>query len=147
LDMFYPFYRMEHISKEQKKFMAIVYEQFEIERELFCSYHLQQQENQVVLSSESSGNVFSFPLGNILEPSTHYVPTIAHESCLRNMLMLHSLGSDFMLIGPKFGKTKLVKMFARILKRKLVTVSLYKDISPRDILQRRATSFSGDTIW
>ncbi|KAG0215924.1 von Willebrand factor A domain-containing protein 8 [Mortierella sp. GBA30] len=82
-----------------------------------------------------------------LEPSEYFVETPYHMSTLVSMLLAHSVG-DFCLIGSKgVGKSALMRHFGRNLGYKVEFIPLYKDMSSRDLLQRRSTTFSGDTIW
>src|SRR5690606_33512682 len=81
------------------------------------------------------------------EPAEYFVETPYHMATLVNMLLAHSVG-DFCVIGSKgVGKSDLMRHFGRNLGYKVEFIPLYKDMSSRDLLQRRSTTFSGDTIW
>ncbi|CAG8510049.1 14562_t:CDS:10, partial [Ambispora leptoticha] len=76
-----------------------------------------------------------------------FVETKYHLNILAAMLIAHSTG-DFCLIGQKgVGKSALIRSFAKNLGYTIEFIPLYKDMSSRDLLQRRGTTFSGDTIW
>ncbi|KAK3250339.1 hypothetical protein CYMTET_40279 [Cymbomonas tetramitiformis] len=77
-----------------------------------------------------------------------FVATPVHSAALDGMLQSHVVGRDICLIGSKgVGKTAVTRAFARVIGQPLVVVNLYKDMMARDLLQRRATSAVGDTIW
>ncbi|KAF9184077.1 von Willebrand factor A domain-containing protein 8 [Haplosporangium sp. Z 767] len=81
------------------------------------------------------------------EPAEYFVETPYHMATLVSMLLAHSVG-DFCVIGSKgVGKSALMRHFGRNLGYKVEFIPLYKDMSSRDLLQRRSTTFSGDTIW
>ncbi|CAG8853473.1 6666_t:CDS:2, partial [Gigaspora margarita] len=76
-----------------------------------------------------------------------FVETKYHQNIFNSMLIAHSVG-DFCLIGEKgVGKTALMRHFATKLGYNIEYIPLYKDMSSRDLLQRRNTTFAGDTIW
>ncbi|KAF9432703.1 von Willebrand factor A domain-containing protein 8, partial [Entomortierella beljakovae] len=81
------------------------------------------------------------------EPAEYFVETPYHMASLASMLIAHSVG-DFCIIGPKgVGKSALMRNFGKHLGYKVEFIPLYKDMSSRDLLQRRSTTFTGDTIW
>ncbi|KAG0209285.1 von Willebrand factor A domain-containing protein 8 [Mortierella sp. NVP41] len=81
------------------------------------------------------------------EPAEYFVETPYHVSTLVSMLLAHAVG-DFCMIGSKgVGKSALMRHFGKNLGYKVEFIPLYKDMSSRDLLQRRSTTFSGDTIW
>ncbi|KAF9204985.1 von Willebrand factor A domain-containing protein 8 [Haplosporangium sp. Z 27] len=81
------------------------------------------------------------------EPAEYFVETPYHVSTLVSMLLAHSIG-DFCVIGSKgVGKSALMRNFGKHLGYKVEFIPLYKDMSSRDLLQRRGTKFTGDTIW
>ncbi len=49
--------------------------------------------------------------------------------------------------GKGSGKTALIEEFAKELNYNTFTIQLYKDMSARDLLQRRSTNQNGDTVW
>ena len=73
----------------------------------------------------------------------------AHAQLLSAMLQSHCADRDICLIGARgIGKTYLVNCFASLVRYSPVeTLFLYKDMSARDLLQRRTTSDRGETIW
>ncbi|KAF9969381.1 von Willebrand factor A domain-containing protein 8, partial [Actinomortierella ambigua] len=82
-----------------------------------------------------------------MEPSEMFVETPYHMTSLVSMMMAHAVG-DFCVIGTKgVGKSALMRQFGRNLGYKVEYIPLYKDMSSRDLLQRRSTTFTGDTIW
>ncbi|CAG8696363.1 9366_t:CDS:2, partial [Acaulospora colombiana] len=82
-----------------------------------------------------------------LSPDEFFVRTRYHQTVFDTMLIAHSTG-DFCLIGEKgVGKSVLIRYFAKNLGYKIEYIPLYKDMSARDLLQRRGTTSSGDTTW
>ncbi|CAG8493642.1 14499_t:CDS:2 [Racocetra fulgida] len=76
-----------------------------------------------------------------------FVETKYHQNIFNAMLIAHSVG-DFCLIGEKgVGKSALMRHFAAKLGYNIEYIPLYKDMSSRDLLQRRSTTFAGDTVW
>ena len=60
----------------------------------------------------------------------------------------HAVGMDACLVGPKgCGKTTVAERFAAALGYEPLTMHCYRDMSARDLLQRRETDARGDTIW
>ena len=67
---------------------------------------------------------------------------------MRDMLVDHAVGRDILLLGGKGeGKTVVVNAFADALGYKTEVMSLYKDMTARDLLQRRVTDSNGNTNW
>lgn len=76
-----------------------------------------------------------------------FVETKYHQSLLALILQAHAVG-DFCIVGDKgTGKSLLVRKFAGLLGYQVQYFPLHKDITSRDLLQRRATTDSGDTKW
>jgi MoxR-like ATPase len=64
------------------------------------------------------------------------------------MLQDHIINRDICLIGGRgSGKTMVARNFAHIMKFRLHTLQMFKDMTSRDLIQRRATTETGDTIW
>ncbi|GBC05388.1 hypothetical protein RclHR1_00620028 [Rhizophagus clarus] len=83
------------------------------------------------------------------DPSTadFFVETDYHRNMFNSMLIAHSVG-DFCVLGGKgVGKSALIRHFAINLGYTIEYIPLYKDMSARDLLQRRSTTFAGDTVW
>lgn len=70
---------------------------------------------------------------------------------LSEILIDHFLGYDVCVVSEKGeGKTLLIRMFANVLGfngKRFQIVHLYKDMSSRDLFQRRVTNEKGDTNW
>ncbi len=77
----------------------------------------------------------------------YFVETEYHSMLLTLLIQAHSVG-DFCIIGEKgSGKSLLLRKFARLFGYRTEYIPLYKDLSARDLLQRRTTTDRGDTIW
>jgi hypothetical protein len=72
-----------------------------------------------------------------------------HHYTLNAMLQSHTVGRDLCLIGGKGeGKFFLVQQFASLLGYVPVqAMFLYKDMTARDLVQRRTTTSTGATVW
>ena len=83
-------------------------------------------------------------------PSTKldkFVETEYHGALLATMMVAHSVG-DLCIIGEKgAGKSALLRSLTSFLGYKVELIPLYKDMSARDLMQRRSTNLLGDTIW
>nr|CAG8451889.1 3329_t:CDS:10 [Entrophospora candida] len=80
-------------------------------------------------------------------PAEFFVETDYHKTIFNSMLIAHSV-SDFCVIGVKgCGKSALIRHFAKNLGYTVEYIPLYKDMSARDLLQHRSTTFAGDTVW
>eukprot|EP01134_Creolimax_fragrantissima_P008370 CFRG8370T1 len=80
---------------------------------------------------------------------SRFVATKAHWGVLSDMVVDHSLGRDLCLVGGKGeGKSVMANAFALFLGYETEIIQLFKDMTARDLLQRRGTSVdTGDTIW
>ncbi|KAF7726766.1 von Willebrand factor A domain-containing protein 8 [Apophysomyces ossiformis] len=91
--------------------------------------------------------LFSGP--NEFSPAEFFVETAYHKDIFSSMVLIHAGGHDICLLGTQkgVGKSALVRHFARNLGYTIDYIPLYRDMSSRDLLQRRSTSPTGDTIW
>jgi MoxR-like ATPase len=77
-----------------------------------------------------------------------FIETPYFSLFISTVLQDHAIDTDVCLIGGKgSGKTALIDEFAKKLNYNTFTIQLYKDMSARDLLQRRSTNQSGDTVW
>lgn len=89
---------------------------------------------------EATVRVPSGPLPSVAPDSGAFVVTSHGEVLLQHMLEDHVIGRDMCIIGPKgSGKSTLVKQFAALLGYETEHMMLFRDMSTRDLLQRRAT--------
>lgn len=64
------------------------------------------------------------------------------------MMQDHIIGRDICLLGPRgSGRSTIVRHFAASLGMEVETMTLYKDMNTRDLLQRRVTHPDGGTAW
>ncbi|RKO85785.1 AAA domain-containing protein, partial [Blyttiomyces helicus] len=104
-----------------------------------------------LLTADASGlRLLTVPAGPHpplpVDPFT-YVQTDYHSSLLVTLTILHSVG-DICVIGEKgSGKSALLRVWTRGLGYNVETIPMYKDMSSRDLLQRRSTTSTGDTVW
>ncbi|KAI8855148.1 AAA domain-containing protein [Chytridium lagenaria] len=107
-----------------------------------CKLLFSRPEDSVADETEIFGKAFSTPIA-----TGDFVETPYHTALLVMMLAAHSYG-DFCIIGDKGGgKSSLLRAFIQKLGYGYSLFPLYKDISARDLLQRRATNSKGDTVW
>ncbi|ETW00905.1 hypothetical protein, variant 1 [Aphanomyces invadans] len=77
-----------------------------------------------------------------------FVETSAHHRVVLDMLKDHALGSDMCVLGPKgSGKSALARLFCAKLGYSTELFTLFKDMTARDLFQRRATDNDGNTTW
>ncbi|KAI8617008.1 AAA domain-containing protein [Chytriomyces sp. MP71] len=76
-----------------------------------------------------------------------FVQTDYHASLTASLVLAHGT-SDICLIGPKgVGKSAILRAMITSLGYTTEYIPVYKDMSARDLLQRRTTNLRGDTIW
>jgi hypothetical protein len=81
-------------------------------------------------------------------PMRGFYETSQLRSILSDMIQDHAAGSDLCVLGAKgSGKSDLVRLFAHRLGYPTELFSLFKDMTARDLLQRRATDSRGNTRW
>lgn len=82
-------------------------------------------------------------------PAEYFIETPYHREIFSAMVLLHAGGKDICLVGTHkgVGKSALVRHFARNLGYTIDYIPLYRDMSSRDLLQRRSTTARGDTVW
>eukprot|EP00753_Platysulcus_tardus_P002307 PLAT11642.13.p1 GENE.PLAT11642.13~~PLAT11642.13.p1 ORF type:complete len:850 (+),score=362.94 PLAT11642.13:648-3197(+) len=74
--------------------------------------------------------------------------TDAHEQLLVGLLQSHAVGRDVCLIAGKgSGKSAMVRLFSERCGYATQLFSLFKDMTARDLLQRRGTDSKGNTVW
>ena len=77
-----------------------------------------------------------------------FVENDYHNAVVTSMMIAHASFGDFCVVGEKgAGKSACIRSFARALGYRVEFIPLYKDMSARDLLQRRSTTLSGDTTW
>ncbi|KAG0177699.1 von Willebrand factor A domain-containing protein 8 [Apophysomyces sp. BC1021] len=108
--------------------------------------------NAIATFSGQNGSALGLPLfsgPNEFSPAEFFVETPYHKDIFSSMVLVHTGGHDICLVGTQkgVGKSALVRHFARNLGYTIDYIPLYRDMSSRDLLQRRSTSSKGDTIW
>ncbi|KAI9253809.1 AAA domain-containing protein [Phascolomyces articulosus] len=86
---------------------------------------------------------------NTFGPAEFFVETPYHREIFTSMVLVHAGDHDICLVGTHkgVGKSALVRHFARNLGYTIDYIPLYRDMSSRDLLQRRSTTPKGDTVW
>ncbi|XP_027851720.2 von Willebrand factor A domain-containing protein 8 [Aphis gossypii] len=108
-----------------------------------------QNEAEVVLDNSKR---FTVPSGNATSPNVtelfpSFVDTGYQNAVLSDLALSHSV-ADICIIGPRgSGKTAIVNRFATTFHYNVETVSLYQDLTARDLIQQRTTLPNGDTVW
>jgi MoxR-like ATPase len=76
-----------------------------------------------------------------------FVNTQHQTTVLQECLQAHAVG-DFCIVGAKgVGKSAIVREFARALGYETTLICMYKDMTTRDLFERRNTRENGDTYW
>ena len=108
----------------------------------------------LTFTSSSSGNsvttgpVPSGPGIEAIPRDPDFILSPTPSSALTQMLQSHVVGSDILLLSSKGGgKSSLSREFCSTLGYSPKLFTLYKDLSSRDLLQRRSTDTSGSTSW
>ncbi|ETN04638.1 hypothetical protein PPTG_14469 [Phytophthora nicotianae INRA-310] len=77
-----------------------------------------------------------------------FVETDIHSTMLAEMIQDHAVGSDLCVLGVKgSGKSAMARLFAHRMGYATELFSLFKDMTARDLLQRRSTDSRGNTQW
>ncbi|XP_038658700.1 von Willebrand factor A domain-containing protein 8 [Scyliorhinus canicula] len=77
----------------------------------------------------------------------NFIRTSSHDRLLAEMMQSHMV-KDICLIGGKgCGKTVIAKEFADLLAYRIEPITLYQDMTARDLVQQRYTLPNGDTAW
>ena len=133
------------IKQEEKNSLSLF---FDVELESVSTSKTIATVKEEKVRLTCSTGTFSQREKDLFSASLSFYLTSSSHKALSEMLLLHSLNFDFCIIGEKGGgKTKLVNHFAHLLGYRIEHVPLYKDVSSRQLLQRRATLDNGDTIW
>jgi len=70
------------------------------------------------------------------------------ERLIGELAQDHAAGGDLCLVGAKgVGKSTVVRLLAARLGYAVEVVHLFNDMSARDLVQRRTTTVTGDTVW
>ncbi|EQC29690.1 hypothetical protein SDRG_12690 [Saprolegnia diclina VS20] len=102
----------------------------------------------LVVGQDPAISVACGALGPNMAPMPGYVEAPAYHDVLTTMLQDHALGKDVCLLGPKgSGKSGLARLFAHRLGYPSELFTLFKDMTSRDLYQRRATDDHGNTYW
>ena len=76
-----------------------------------------------------------------------FVNTQHQITVLQECLQAHAIG-DFCIVGAKgVGKSAIVREFAAALGYETTLICMYKDMTTRDLFERRNTRENGDTYW
>lgn len=119
--------------------------------------HTQEDLAAVVTFQSTDGNaeekmvLLDVPCGTTTPqsgPMRGFVETDLHSAILGEMIQDHAAGSDLCVLGEKgSGKSDLARLFAHRLGYATELFSLFKDMTARDLLQRRSTDSKGNTRW
>ncbi|KAI8846560.1 AAA domain-containing protein [Chytridium lagenaria] len=81
-------------------------------------------------------------------PPPTFIPTPCQTTLLSTLLQCHTMNRDICLVGPPAsGKTSVVERFAEVLGYEVETVHLFRDMTARDLVQRRGMRDDGRTCW
>lgn len=97
--------------------------------------------SQVTIDVPSSGQ------GSAAKSESKFVEIDSQSTLLAEIVQTYAV-SDFCLIGLRgSGKTALIVELCRMLNQPLEQITLYKDMSARELIQSRNTKANGDTEW
>lgn len=136
------------------------WQRFQLHQHESTSYQLhsvQLGEQGALSFSRDSGELLTVPgsVGELgaaqIEASTQSVRIVETDSMMHTvsaMAMDHCAGADLCLVGPPgSGKSTAARLFALKLGYAIETVPLFQDMSARELVQRRVTTQTGDTVW
>ncbi|KAJ3061734.1 von Willebrand factor A domain-containing protein 8, partial [Podochytrium sp. JEL0797] len=167
LDSIYPYNLMGVLESEQKSIIESAYQRFDfnegapptagINAWLFDSFYRLGEIRQTSAQMSIVSLVPTHPAApahvsvksgvNVSGEPEFFVQTEYHRSLLASLILAHSV-SDFCIVGEKgVGKSALLRAAIKLLGYRTEYIPLYKDMSARDLLQRRSTNLKGDTIW
>ncbi|EFC37159.1 predicted protein [Naegleria gruberi] len=141
--------KSEDEKLEQNKMIEIIKEQLKE-----CSTKIHEIISQD-FSPASSSDQKQELIGNLLSQAkaTHFkdigfVLIEKHRQVLTEMMRSHLCGKDMCLIGGKgSGKSLISHAFASMVGYKAVVFPMYKEMTSKDLLQKRGTDSAGNTIW
>lgn len=100
--------------------------------------------SEVELKIPTCNNVNASSLNN---NQSKFVEIESQSALLAEMVQTYAV-ADFCLIGTRgSGKTALIMELCRMLNQPLEQMTLYKDMSARELIQSRNTKPNGDTEW
>ncbi|KAI9009541.1 AAA domain-containing protein [Gaertneriomyces semiglobifer] len=77
-----------------------------------------------------------------------FVNTPRYRDLVTRIAQAHAMGDDICLVGGKgTGKTSSIMRFVGLFGYNVETVHMYRDMTARDLLQRRGTRQDGSTFW
>ncbi|KAJ3316414.1 von Willebrand factor A domain-containing protein 8, partial [Blyttiomyces sp. JEL0837] len=171
LDMMYPFTLLPVLEDEQRSVIEATYSRFDFQGppirigttsstfgqaalgfKVPSASEIQRVSPGVLkfklILPEGGGNVVSTRAGPTKPADAEFFVSTEYHSNLLSALVTAHLVSDFCIIGEKgAGKSALLRAFVQLFGYRSELIPLYKDMSARDLLQRRSTTSSGDTIW
>ncbi|KAG3117084.1 hypothetical protein PI125_g4104 [Phytophthora idaei] len=107
------------------------------------TFHTSADSDQLVLNDVPCGTTRAE-----MDAMPGFVETDTHSTLLAEMIQDHAVGSDLCVLGAKgSGKSALVRLFAHRMGYATELFSLFKDMTARDLLQRRSTDSHGNTQW
>jgi midasin (ATPase involved in ribosome maturation) len=115
------------------------------------SYHFKSITNGLATFVHESGHEHSISIITGNQHSLNQLNFIETDRCmdlLSRMVQTHAINQDMLLLGSKSSsKTICISKFAELLGYTVSTIHLYRDITARDLLQRRNTRIDGSTYW
>lgn len=98
-------------------------------------------------STEVTLNVQTCDISGSSFKSDKFIEIESQSSLLADIVQTYAV-ADFCLVGPRgSGKTALIVELCRLLDQPLEQITLYKDMSARELIQSRNTKPNGDTEW
>lgn len=116
---------------------------------------IKHHEDHAVVTISHSGWLTSseveikVPTSNIksINKNERFVSVESQSNLLVDLMQTYAIG-DLCLLGSRgSGKTEIVMQLCRLLNQPFEQVTLYKDMSARELIQTRNTKINGDTEW
>jgi MoxR-like ATPase len=146
----YPYLAMDEINAQIKATMRTALASFQVHLDDSNLYSFRfTAPGKFIVSIRGNDYHIMIPIAGSYRGDLPF--SIVQTSYLKDLqarLLLALSHSDVCILGPKgSGKSMLVRTITRMLRQSSVYVPVYKDMSSRDLLQKRSTNLNGDTIW
>jgi von Willebrand factor A domain-containing protein 8 len=154
LSFCYPYLSMVEVNEQLKNTIKSALSTFQIKIQhdnLFAIKLLCSDANTKGFELTLRGHNYPFEL--ITNSVTLYgiesnIVSTEYLNSLEAQLLLGLSVGDVCIIGPKgAGKSMLVRKVCRSLSQPTIFIPVYKDLTSRDLLQKRTTNINGDTVW
>lgn len=149
LGSIYPILNMPlSLRREEVALLQQIVRRFDFEKELQFTVSSATTDDGLHFKLDGDKSIYNihFQQDN---SSILFKRTMYHEHLIVSLLhLLQFPNACICVLGPRGGgKSALVDYITRQLNTPVISFHVYKDLSSRDILQKRNTTPTGDTVW